>query len=648
MSLYRQLIMLIGVLSLATLAGTLWINFDSTRSFLEEQLSSHAQDTATALGLTLSSSGGVDSPASVAAVDAVFDRGYYRRIVVSDAAGKASIERELPLSIEGVPAWFVRSVELSTPTTSAIVMQGWRQAGQVSVSSHPGYAYRKLWQEARQTAYWFIGLAALLLLGGSLMLHRLLAPLRLIERQARALVRREYVLQETVPRPRELRSVVEAMNALIRQIRITFESQASVVEELRTAAYRDALTGLGNRRYFERQMSARLSAREEAHEGVLVLVEVDDLQGVNARQSYEAGDALVRRVSAQLEHAANSVAHGLACRLGGATFALVLPATASGRAEHVLQEIGAGLEAQSGTGEVNGTVHMGATTYGNGEALGELLSRADEALRGVGSEDACRWRLLPAPAAAARPRLEWEQQIDEALRAGSVRLLGQPVLQLPEAEVPLHLEVLVRLQLPGNDELITAGAFMHVAEALHHALRVDRLVLGAVLKKLVADKDGASRYAVNFSPAALQDSAFQNWCFEQMQALTLAQRRRLCIEFSEPRVVGLMPALRAFAARLHVAEVSLGLDHYGRSFSDLAHLHALKPAYVKLDSAYSHELEHDNDARFLVHALCSAVRVLGTEVIAEAVTERSQLALLNELGIGGAQGFALAETVYIE
>ena len=85
MTLYRQLLLLIFGLFLLMAVGVLAVNLESTRSFLYSQLDSHAQDTATSLGLSMSphmAEGDLVIMQSM--VDAVFDRGYYREIAVED------------------------------------------------------------------------------------------------------------------------------------------------------------------------------------------------------------------------------------------------------------------------------------------------------------------------------------------------------------------------------------------------------------------------------------------------------------------------------------------------------------------------------------------------------------------------------------
>ena len=54
MTLYRQLVIFTVSLFLILFAGTWFAKFESTRSFLTDQLESHAQDTASSLGLAIS------------------------------------------------------------------------------------------------------------------------------------------------------------------------------------------------------------------------------------------------------------------------------------------------------------------------------------------------------------------------------------------------------------------------------------------------------------------------------------------------------------------------------------------------------------------------------------------------------------------
>ena len=90
-------------------------------------------------------------------------------------------------------------------------------------------------------------------------------------------------------------------------------------EELRRAAMRDPLTGLGNRRALEQDLRTRLDQGDDV---LLVYLDLDGFKAVNDRLGHAAGDEVLKIVAARLTSALR--ASDLAARLGGDEFVLVL------------------------------------------------------------------------------------------------------------------------------------------------------------------------------------------------------------------------------------------------------------------------------------------------------------------------------------
>ncbi len=225
MTLYRQLIIFTLALFFILFTGTWLAKVESTRTFLADQLESHAQDTATSLALSITQYMiEKDMPTIESMINAVFDRGYYGSIQLSDVRGDVLIERNLDVSIENVPPWFIRWIRLEAPDASAGIMSGWNQAGSVYVKSHPGYAYKTLWEDVIRTTIWFVACGIFVLVAGSLGLM-LLKPLVLAEQQADAICRKEYEIQNAHRGPLSSRRVVEAMNRMTNKVKEMFEEQ---------------------------------------------------------------------------------------------------------------------------------------------------------------------------------------------------------------------------------------------------------------------------------------------------------------------------------------------------------------------------------------------------------------------------------------
>ena len=74
-------------------------------------------------------------------VSAIFDSGYYLQIKYTTVKKQVMFDRQNPLTVEGVPNWFVAMFSLAPPVMTTEVNDGWRIAGELSVQSHPGVAY---------------------------------------------------------------------------------------------------------------------------------------------------------------------------------------------------------------------------------------------------------------------------------------------------------------------------------------------------------------------------------------------------------------------------------------------------------------------------------------------------------------------------
>ena len=645
MTLYRQLIIFTLVLFFLLFAGTWYAKLDSTRSFLTDQLESHAQDTATSLGLSISQHViKNDMPSVESMINAVFDRGYYEVIRLVDPKQKVLIERVQSVKIENVPPWFVRRIPLKTPEAGANVMSGWIQAGTIVVKSHPGFAYKTLWEDVVNTTLWFIACGLFVLIAGGFGLRFLLRPLALVERQADALCRKEYEIQERVPWTKELRRVVEAMNRMTCKVKEMFEEQVAQAEGLRERSYNDTVTGLGNRRYFDTQVKARLDRRESATKGMLLLIKLNDLDKLNQAKGFQAGDELLKRVAVLLQEATRQYASCALARLTGGDFGVFLPDAPPWDAE----AIAGGLSKQIGAlaaGQLSATDnigYVGAATYETTTTLGRLLSEADMALTAARQMGPNAWKVCAVTGEMDKAPLgqqQWKEMLEKALMDRRISLDAQPVVKTTDRNQILHLEIFSRIvQVDG--EFLSAGVFMPLAERLKLVSTIDRIVLEEVMQ-LDSSRLSVGSIAVNVSPASLLDDAFRHWLQSALKTLPRTAPR-IIFEFSEFSAVQNIELIKEFSIFVRRYGHAMGLDHYGQSFSNLGYLKSMRPDYVKIDRAYTGELkDEESDSRFFIGSLCSVAHSIDIKVIAEGVETEQQWQILRELNLDAIQGYII-------
>ncbi|MDI6529180.1 EAL domain-containing protein [Pseudomonas otitidis] len=640
MSLFKQLLIAICLFLVVAFSGSFMVSLESSREQYENQLRSHAQDAATALGLSLTPH--IDDPAMVELmVSSIFDSGYFERIrVVDTATGQVMVERTgVPDAVAAnVPQWFVALVGLQSAGGDAIVSRGWTQAARVEVQSHPMFAIAKLWQTALGTLGWLLvcGLASAGL--GAVLLRRQLKPLDYMVEQSHAIARREFLSLPQLPRTPELRRVVQAMNQMVEKLKALFQEQAERSERLRDEAYQDSLTGLGNRRYFELQLQDRLGSDERACNGYLLLLRVNDLAGLNQRLGGPRTDQLLKAVAEQLKRA--GAGFPLARSRGG-EFVLLGAGLTREEAEHLAERLDAALVSLAETGATDSlpVAHIGLAPFAPGEAQDELMRLADEALARAEREGGQAWACVEHSDAAqgGEDRHTWHRLLDEALTARRFELYFQPVVDSRDPQRVLHHKVLSRLP-DGQGGSIAAGRFLPWLERFGWSARLDLVMLQRVLEQMA----GHDRpLALNLSGALLRDRAALERAFELLRQHPQLGPR-LTLELEEDQLPD-QAVLERLTRRLRELGFALSLQHFGGRFSMIGNLARLGLAYLKVDGSHIRAIDQENDKRLFIEAMQRAANSIDLPLIAERVETEGELAVLREMGIQGVQGRLFGE-----
>jgi diguanylate cyclase (GGDEF)-like protein len=163
----------------------------------------------------------------------------------------------------------------------------------------------------------------------------------------------------------------DLMTLLAAEAAVTL-GRAVLLEQLRTTARTDALTGLPNRRAWDEELEREVArARRYGGRLCLAMIDLDHFKRFNDREGHQAGDRLLGDTAvawrAQLRPS------DLLARYGGEEFALLLPhvdaAAATGVLARLLEQVPRGQTASAGLAEWDGA-----------EPGGMLVRRADTAL----------------------------------------------------------------------------------------------------------------------------------------------------------------------------------------------------------------------------------------------------------------------------
>lgn len=628
-----------------------------TRDNLSQQLSSHAQDTANSLGLSLSTV--VSSRDEVAAgrmIDALFDSGEYQQIVLFSVDGSPIVLRKRTSLPVDVPQWFSRLMSLPSPKKTSDVMSGWTQQGTLVVESYSGFAETELWQMLRAQLVWFVVIAILGLFGVHLLLDRLLVPLKLIETQARAMSEKKFSERAPLPKTRELAGVAQAMNDMADQLGLVFNEQLSLIESLRAKSFVDELTGLGNREGFDARLKTELDTLKHTAQGSLILVQVNHLALINDSKGRAEGDRFLVTISELISKLLEANPGAFAARRNAADFSVFLPLIMSAEIDVIVEGLANQLSSLTEIKQLlrDDCFHLGVACVQSGDTASILLSKVDMALRQAQGKKMAGWQRYAYIESIdvndeVRQANEWRSILQNVLANRSLKLHTQKVFD--RANKLYYYQVLSRIQV--DDALIVASLFLPMAERFQLMVPIDQLVMEKVFAafangtlNIVDDKVAVEPvfYCVTLSESALQDARFMSWLDEQMHEYPHVTTN-LMIEVSEHVVNHNEPALQGLShlAKKHGFKISI--ERFGVSTASFAYLQRIPINVIKVDHSFIRSIHNNQVNQFFLRSAIQLAHGQSIKMIAVGVEAVEEWDTLMSIGLDGAMGYYLERPV---
>jgi diguanylate cyclase (GGDEF)-like protein len=153
--------------------------------------------------------------------------------------------------------------------------------------------------------------------------------------------------------------------------------------QLEDLAARDALTGIGNRRWLEQRAEPLLRATADTSVALL-LIDADRFKWINDTFGHRAGDDLLLAMSDVLREETRLIEGACCARIGGDEFVALLPSVGAGAAKLVAERLRWRVEAirldDIETGSHRASVSIGGAVTSGHISLANLLELADQAL----------------------------------------------------------------------------------------------------------------------------------------------------------------------------------------------------------------------------------------------------------------------------
>jgi len=640
MSLFKQIALIVVFFQIITLGGVVYKNFHSVNEQIQNRLFSDAQDTATSLGLSISMV--AEAPESDSRIktmiNAIFDSGYYRSIVLKDVDDKVIYEKQNPEVVYSVPQWFVDYVRFDTPVAKSEIMSGWSRFGTIYIYNHNGHAYAQMWDVLNSLLKWFgiIFISAVTVL--YFLLRAVFRPLKKVQYQAEAILQNDFILNSDKPFTTELQDVTSAMNSMVLKVKDIFTREVEAVKKYRDVLCRDQEFDVANRHYFISTFASYLDEKDSNAFGVLGMIRFVHVDQMKNRSGYDDYYRYFKALLKVLEATGNAYSNdAIIARFSSITYAILLPGRDVYKA---MEAIGNRLlEDINAIDVVDSTVSapmfsIGMTRYNANTSIKTIMSYTDYALLQAELKKENNYHLYQKKNdledLMLLGREVWVKAISEAIAHHRLEWVSQACLNVNSSEV-YHHEIYTKMRTEDGD-ILSAEFFLPIAKYAELLVDID-----SYLFKTMMQRDEIP-VALNISIDSIKNSMFTTLVQEFANRAALKRKKpHIHFELNFNSIGGDVERVADFSKMLRRLGYSFGIDHFMFWPNSIDLIGTIAPTYLKVS------VEHlanyaEEDSLHMMQSIHNITATYGVAIIAVNVENEEHKNILNKIDISLIQG----------
>lgn len=636
MTLFKQIMIvaIIFVISIFVFVG--YQNYKTANEFIDSQLSTNARHTAISLGLAIQNS---QDPTDVGIdetmINAIFDSGYYEHIKLVDINNKVLVDRYQPSNFEGVPNWFVKNIKLSAPTESTEIMHGWTKFATLYVQGNTGIAYYQLYNTLKDIFITLCILTFIVLLICYFGLAIILKPLYYVKIQAEKILDNEFIIEKKIPFTVDIRQIVLAMNNMVGKVKDIFEQEISTLVKYEELLYKDSISKLYNRRYFQTRFS-EITKSEDYSSGTAIMFSIKELGQLKKIIGYDKSFSFIIKIGEiLLSHSTDM--NSFCARLNDNDFIIMVPNESAlkckGIAENIMKEI----EALYGIfciPKEDLFTNASIVQYYAGMDIKKILTIADVTLVNATQSYNFAIKIYEEQGEIVLGRENYRELILNSMANNNFKFATQEIHTVDNAID--HIEIFLRL-VDNNQIWQKASYFMPMVNELDLGVRLDMYVINKAINMLSNNALPDADIAINLGKELINSTAELYSFLYAIKKMKKQTSRKIYFEVPNRDDI-ISENLMNLYSKIKEFGFGFGIDHFILNLDSIEKLKDLSPDYLKIDASYILDIFSEEGSRDTRQSLDIILKSKNIRVIATGIEMQEQKEALQNLGVIHYQG----------
>ncbi|WP_187118834.1 sensor domain-containing protein [Bacillus marasmi] len=417
-------------------------------------------------------------------------------------------------------------------------------------------------------------------------------------------------------------------------------------EKIQFLAYHDYLTGLPNRRMFEKSLEKLIDTYNVTNERfALLYLDLDRFKFVNDTLGHEIGDQLLIKVSERLKMFAG---HENVFRMGGDEFTIlqsnigVKDPNAFGI--EIIREIEKPFNVHGY--DIHISTSVGISIFpDDGDTIKKLLMNSDVALYKAKELGKNNVQLFTKGIDSSKNTFTLENELRKAIQNDEFVLHYQPRVDTLSGDI-VGAEALIRWNHPARG-LVSPNEFIPQAEQTGLINDISIWVMKNVCKQLKAWKE--KNYplvpiSINLSAKTLMRVNLAQTIIDNLNVYNISPKL-IEIEITEESLMNNEECAYPTIQQLREMGIKFAIDDFGTGYSSIGYLKRFPVDIIKIDRSFINNFLEDKEDSIIVQSIILLAKGFNLKIVAEGVETKTQWEVLQALFCHYLQGYLFSKPV---